>query len=159
VGTLNLKDYLALWFFGADQPGSEELASEDPVLPANVPPQHIENCLWFACGQCHNKTARAAPPGFLAAADAPPAVQAPPPARAAAVPQPADAAASAGAGVGGAGGGGNLLAQLAAERHARRGVPAPAAEEVGPPALEEVKLLTCAPPFLGRDALLWCSAP
>ena len=73
VGTLNLKDYLALWFFGADQPGSEELASEDPALPASVPPQHIEDCFWFACGQCHNKTARAAPPGFMAIPGAPPA--------------------------------------------------------------------------------------
>ena len=65
IGTLNLKDYLALWFFGADQPAGEALATEDATLPPSVPPQHTENCFWFACGQCHNRTARVtAPPGM-----------------------------------------------------------------------------------------------
>ena len=88
------------------------------------------------------------PPAKRARADAPPpvalALPAPadaPPARAEA-PPPADSAAP--------GGGRSLMAQLAAERHARRGMPA--AVEAGPPALEEVKLLTCA----HAPALLAC---
>lgn len=65
VGSLNLKDYLALWFFGADQPAGEEAATEDAGLPPSVPAQHIENCYWFACGQCHNRSAPVlAPPGY-----------------------------------------------------------------------------------------------
>lgn len=32
------------------------LAAPDPTLPPNVPPQHIEACLGFGCGQCKNRT-------------------------------------------------------------------------------------------------------
>ena len=97
---------------------------------------------------CDSDDDAPAQPVKRARADAPPLLRDELPARA----EPPPAAPAAAASAGAAGGGGNLLAQLAAERHARRGVPAPAPAETGPPALEEVKLLTCALPRLRRAA-------
>ena len=83
-----------------------------------------------------------------AAATAPPA---------AAAPSAPPAAASAAASFATTGGGNNnLMAQLAAERLARRGAPAPAAPSVPP--LPELKLLTCASPDVSH-LLLRCRMP
>lgn len=50
------QDYLALWFFGTNTPQGAALAAPDPTLPPSVPPQHIEACLGFGCGQCKSRT-------------------------------------------------------------------------------------------------------
>lgn len=50
------QDYLALWFYGVNTPTGSALTAPDPTLPSSVPPQHIEACLGFGCGQCKNRT-------------------------------------------------------------------------------------------------------
>lgn len=56
VGGLNLKDYLAMWYFGADNVSGEARAQPNPALPIEIPDQWVEACVGFGCGQCHNKS-------------------------------------------------------------------------------------------------------
>jgi hypothetical protein len=71
VGEINLKDYLAMWYFGqATRKGvaaAEDAGAGGLGLPPGVPDQHIEDCTTFGCGQCHNRTGAVGPGGVAAA--------------------------------------------------------------------------------------------
>jgi len=73
IGDLNLKDYLSYWYFGGDTPAAVLSSTVDSHLPTWLPPNVMEDCTGFGCGQCHNETAAAAAAaGGLAYARTPP---------------------------------------------------------------------------------------
>lgn len=55
VGPYNLKDYLALWYYGSNEPLAQEEAGADPSPPVGWEDQHIEDCTGFGCGECHGR--------------------------------------------------------------------------------------------------------
>jgi hypothetical protein len=71
VGELNLKDYLAMWYFGAATrkgvAAAQDAGEGGLGLPPGVPDQHIEDCTAFGCGQCHNRSGAVGPGGVAAA--------------------------------------------------------------------------------------------
>jgi hypothetical protein len=71
VGELNLKDYLAMWYFGAATrkgvAAAQDAGEGGLGLPLGVPDQHIEDCTAFGCGQCHNRSGAVGPGGVAAA--------------------------------------------------------------------------------------------
>jgi hypothetical protein len=56
VNSVSLKTALEQWYFASTP------ASAATGLPAGMPPQRIESCNGFGCGECHAKTAKPAPP-------------------------------------------------------------------------------------------------
>jgi hypothetical protein len=66
INGMNLKDYLALWYFGSTDPATHVNPAFGGALttglPAGTSDQRIEACLGFGCGECHSKQASAAPP-------------------------------------------------------------------------------------------------
>jgi hypothetical protein len=59
VDDMNLKNYLALWFFGSTSPAAHvdlPASAGASMLPPAVSAQRIEDCTGFGCGQCHSKT-------------------------------------------------------------------------------------------------------
>jgi hypothetical protein len=66
INGMNLKDYLALWYFGSTDPATHVNpalgGAASTGLPAGTSDQRIEACLGFGCGECHSKHAAPAPP-------------------------------------------------------------------------------------------------
>jgi hypothetical protein len=78
INGMSLKNYLAEWYFGSDQPAMDvqpgAVADAPPSsLPTGLSPQRIESCSGFNCGQCHARRLQAPQPPL------PPAYAAPSP--------------------------------------------------------------------------------
>ena len=56
VGPYALKDFFSLWYFGTNLAAAASVAPLSATLPLGVPPQLIEACEGFGCGQCTNAT-------------------------------------------------------------------------------------------------------